>query len=175
MNEKSEQINIRASQRVAQDLRAEAQRRGVPLGETLEQLLALARAERQPGTWVELDEGADAALRSVAAAAGVDPATQLARMVRGRLREQLLGLAGRLEGDSSAAEARSGRAVAASDGLQRHAPQRSASASTTASSPRRASPPAAAPAPAASEDAPSAAAPDDDESLERVGVFTVFD
>ena len=44
MEEKSEQINIRASQRVARELRAEAQRRGLPLGETLAQLLALARS-----------------------------------------------------------------------------------------------------------------------------------
>jgi hypothetical protein len=177
MNEKSEQINIRASQQVAQDLRAEAQHRGLPLGETLEQLLALARAERQPGTWVELDEGADAALRSVAAASGVDPATQLATMVRGRLREQLLGLAGRLEGDSPAADGRSARdspaadgrsarAATASDGLQRHAPQRSAAPPPTTDP---------APAPAADDPAASAAAAEDEESLEAVGVFTVFD
>lgn len=165
MNEKSEQINIRASHQVAEDLRAEAQRRGVPLGETLEQLLGLARAERRPGTWVELDDGAEVALRSVAAAAGVAPATQLARMVRGRLREQLLGLAGRLEGDSTVAEERSALSPTASDGLQRHAAQR----------PTDPPPTAQAAAPAEAESAPPATTSEGEEALEQVGVFTVFD
>ena len=160
MNGKSEQINIRASQQVAEDLRAEAQRRSLPLGETLEQLLALARADRQPGTWVELDATADAALRSVAAAAGVPPATQLARMVRGRLREQLLSLAGNLDGAPLAPAERAAQESAAAEGLLRHAPERGAERETRAT-PR--------------DSSPAAASADDEESLERVGVFTVFD
>ena len=160
MNGKSEQINIRASAQVAEDLRAEAQRRGLPLGETLEQLLALARAAYRPGTWVELDRVADAALRSVAAAAGVDPATHLARMVRGRLREQLLSLAGQLDGEGDAPAGRVARASAAAEGLQRHALDRS-------EKPRQGKQ-----ARDSSELDPSR---EDDDSLEKVGVFTVFD
>jgi len=157
MNEKSEQINVRASQQVAEELRAEAQRRDLPLGETLEQLLALARADRQTGTWLELDPVADAALRSVAAAAGVDPATQLARMVRGRLREQLLGLASRLDTDPGTTPVREARSASAAPGLQKHAPERASGKA---------------------REAPSAAETDADareDPLERVGVFTVFD
>jgi len=161
MNEKSEQINIRASQRVAEDLRAEAQRRDLPLGETLEQLLALARAERQPGTWVELDATADAALRSVAAAAGLAPAAQLATMVRGQLREQLLSLAGNLDGAPLVPAERAAHDSSAAEGLQLHAPQRLPKDEK----------------PASGSEAPSAppASSDDEESLEKVGVFTVFD
>ena len=88
MEEKSEQINIRASQRVARELRAEAQRRGLPLGETLEQLLALARAEHKPGAWVDLDVEGARALACVAAAEGLAPADQLARMARRELRSR---------------------------------------------------------------------------------------
>jgi len=160
MNGKSEQINIRASQQVAEDLRAEAQRRALPLGETLEQLLALARAERQPGTWVELDATADAALRSVAAAAGVAPATQLARMVRGRLREQLLSLAGNLDGSPLAPAERAAHDSSAGEGLMRHAPERLVQEEA---------------GPTPHEPAPPAGGSDDEESLEKVGVFTVFD
>ncbi len=157
MNEKSEQINVRASQQVAEELRAEAQRRDLPLGETLEQLLVLARADQQTGTWVELDPVAAAALRSVAAAAGVEPATQLARMVRGRLREQLLALAGRLEHDQGEEPTREARSAAAAEGLQKHARDRS-----TARPPREPS-------------QPVTGGGDGEDPLEKVGVFTVFD
>jgi hypothetical protein len=172
MDEKSEQINIRASQRVARELRAEAQRRGLPLGETLEELLALARAEIRAGSWVELDVDAERALRSVAAAEGVTPETQLARMARGHLRARLMELAASIEEPGASLAVTGPVSGTSGDALLRHARARAAQggevvpvppSKSASSSPR--------PARSGLEQTES----EDDEELDRVGIFSVFE
>ena len=172
MDEKSEQINIRASQRVARELRAEAQRRGLPLGETLDQLLALARAETRPGSWVELDMDAERALRSVAAAEGVAPETQLARMARGQLRIRLLELAASLsEPGESLASTGSGSSVSG-DALLLHARDRGGRSGDvdSVSPPKK---PVSSKSPTSGDGALDEV--DGDEELDRVGIFSVFE
>ena len=168
MNEKSEQINIRASERVARDLRLEAQRRGLPLGETLEQLLALARADSQPGAWVELDAVGERALRAVAAARGLAPAAQLAGMARGYLRDQLIELAAQLEpGSAEPVVDAIGAVGGATDGLQRHAREGHAGvqdARELATSLKL-----------GSEEESSVREAEGEETIDRVGIFSVFE
>lgn len=172
MEEKSEQINIRASQRVARELRAEAQRRGLPLGETLEQLLALARAECKPGSWVELDVEGERALRCVAAAEGLAPATQLARMARGELRARLLELAASLEGAASTLAGDQTSSAASSDSLLRHA-RESTGALPGAKSPKLSS--SSSSTDSAKALGADSSKNDEDEELDRVGIFSVFE
>ena len=171
MEEKSEQINIRASQRVARELRAEAQRRGLPLGETLEQLLALARAEHKPGAWVDLDVEGERALACVAAAEGLAPATQLARMAKRELRSRLLELAASLKVPESKLADSQTAAAASVDSLLLHARDSGGALPGPKSLKRPATSSAG-----DSQRAQSAEASDnDDEELDRVGIFSVFE
>ncbi len=172
MDEKSEQINIRASQRVAHELRAEARRRGLPLGETLDQLLALARAEIKPGSWVELDVDAEKALRSVAAAEGVAPEAQLARMARGQLRSRLLELAADLTEPGASLAATKSDSGTSGDALLLHARERGGRGGDVEPVSLSASAGASVPSTSGGGDVDEAEA---DEELDRVGIFSVFE
>ncbi|MBJ93464.1 MAG: hypothetical protein CMP23_03215 [Rickettsiales bacterium] len=163
MSEKSEQINIRSSTSVARELRAESQRRGLPLGETLEQLLALARAKREPGAWLDLDVEGDRALRAVAASRGESPAELLARMVRGRLRDELMILAEALESEAIESLPSSGAA------LLRHTPTRDLSQSDADCD-------SSSPGIAKGQSAELEGGEQQlEEELDRVGIFSVFE
>jgi len=171
MDEKSEQINIRASQRVARELRAEAQRRGLPLGETLDQLLVLARAEIKPGAWVELDVDAERALRSVAAAEGVAPEVQLARMARGQLRSRLLELAGSLAEPGSTLADEGSTSGVSGDALLLHSRNREAPVGDVKSDSASLDSPGSSTASAGS----AVESVEEEEELDRVGIFSVFE
>ena len=97
----SVQINIRATDDVAEAFREEATRRGLSLGSTLAALLTLARAGRESGTWLALPREVESALGAVAAARGCSPGSLLGQLVAGQLRRDLLRMAAALE-DSAA-------------------------------------------------------------------------
>ena len=98
MPRRSIQLNIRATQDVADAFREEAQKRNLSLGDTLAALLTMAQAGRSRGVWLTLPGDGEAALRAVAAARQVEPGEVLGELIGGSLRRELLTMASRLGG-----------------------------------------------------------------------------
>jgi len=103
MSKRSVQLNIRTEAGVAQALRDEATRRGLPLSEVLKELLTRARASTGVGVWLALPDEVDAALRAVAASRALEPSQVLSQLLAGELQRQLMSMAEGLRGPAGSA------------------------------------------------------------------------